>query len=65
MKTREESEKIAGFKTRSEIAEEFNISTKTLYRKIKEAGLKIPSKTLLSPREYRPIYDQFLDRLKP
>lgn len=61
MKQNEKLEKLAGFKTRTEIAEEFNISTKTLYRKLIDAGIKIPNKTLLSPREYKPIYEQFVD----
>ena len=52
--------KSDAFKTRSEIAEELNISTKTLYRKIKKKGLQIPGNTYLTKKEYNSIY-QALD----
>jgi len=44
------------FKTREEIAQELNISYKTLYRIIKRSGLDIPPNRLLSPAECHRIY---------
>lgn len=45
------------FKTRQEIANELNISYKTLSRIIKQSNLDIPSRRLLAPADYQQIYD--------
>ena len=45
-------------KTRYQIADEYGICTKTLYRWIKEKKLNI-SKGLLTPKEQKIIYETF------
>lgn len=47
-----------GYKSRKEIANEYNVSRKTLYRWIKEKGLNL-SKGLLSEEEQQLIYQSF------
>ena len=43
-------------KTRKELAAEYGISVKTLNKRIKEAGLEIPSYRLLFPEMLKQVY---------
>ncbi len=43
-------------KTRKELAAEYGISVKTLNKRIKEAGLEIPTHKLLFPNKLKLIY---------
>jgi len=52
-------DELIGFKTRSEIALELNISQKTLYRKLRDLNITLPYKRHLSPDEYEVIYKKF------
>ncbi len=49
-------------KTRQQIAVELNISYATLYRRLKNAQIEVPSHRLLSPAEYEPIFALFTDK---
>ena len=44
-------------KTRTDIAEELNISQKKLYRLIKKHKIRVPRDHYLSPKHYLPIYE--------
>jgi hypothetical protein len=46
------------FKTRAMIADEYGIHRKTLERKIKQAGLELPSGNI-SPKSQQVIYEYF------
>jgi hypothetical protein len=46
----------AAFKTRPQLADEFAISTKTLYRRLREKGVKLPRKEYLSQEDCQPVY---------
>lgn len=50
--------KFSGAKTRQQIAEEYEISYPTFWRKIKLVGLKLPG-GLLPPKWQKLIYDSF------
>jgi hypothetical protein len=52
-------------KTRQEIALEYGINRKTLYRKLKAKGILIPGKHLLSLSEQQAIYQAFGDPPAP
>ncbi len=52
------------FKTRQEIANELNISYKTLIRMLKRSKINIPKNRLLAPSEYAIIYKQILPQEK-
>lgn len=58
MKKVDEKIKPQGYKSRKEIANEYNICRKTLYRWIKEKELRL-SKGLLSIEEQELIYQTF------
>lgn len=49
------------FKTKQQIAEDLNISYITLYRRLKSMDIKVPNNRMLSPAEYEPIYQYFLN----
>lgn len=51
--------KKSGFVTRAEIANELNISTKTLSRKLKKLKIDIPPRQLISPITYERIRSAF------
>jgi transcriptional antiterminator len=44
------------FKTRQQVANEYGISRKTLYRKLKKYGITLASQGLLSPEQQQMIY---------
>lgn len=44
------------FKTRQQIADEYGISRKTLYRKLKRYGVLLPTQGLLTPEQQQTIY---------
>ena len=44
------------FKTRQQIADEYGINRKTLYRKLKKYGIALPSQGLLTPEQQQAIY---------
>ncbi|GAB5525518.1 MAG: hypothetical protein Roseis2KO_33900 [Roseivirga sp.] len=48
------------FKTREELAQELNISYKTLYRLLKRSDIDIPKNKLLSPAHCYEIYQLVL-----
>jgi hypothetical protein len=50
--------KFSGVKTRMQIADEYEISYSTFWRKVKSNCLKLPG-GLLSPRWQKIIYDAF------
>jgi hypothetical protein len=45
-----------GAKTRTEIASEYGMSTRTLMRRLEKAGITLPSGNIL-PRDQKRIYD--------
>lgn len=57
MKT-QDSEVIPGAKTREQLAQEYNISRRTLYNWLKQAGICRKGK-LLTPKELGRIYQKF------
>lgn len=48
------------YKSRQEIADELNISVRTLYRKIKSFNLDVPDRELLSPDHQINIYKHLI-----
>ena len=53
-----------GFKTRQQIANDLNISYKTLVRILKRSKIIIPKHRLLAPSEYAIIYKEVLPKPK-
>lgn len=47
------------FKTRSQLAQEYGVSRRTLYNMLKKAGLEIPGNQLLPPTKVEEIYNKF------
>ena len=45
-------------KTRKELANEFGVDRKTLYRWLKKAGIVLSGNSMISPRELEQIYAQ-------
>ena len=43
-------------KTRTELAREFGIDRKTLYRWLKKAGIELSGNSMITPRELELIY---------
>ncbi|MEM6319341.1 MAG: helix-turn-helix domain-containing protein [Bacteroidota bacterium] len=45
-------------KTRQEVANEFGVNRKTLYRWLKKAGIQLSGNSMISPRELKLIYKE-------
>jgi predicted site-specific integrase-resolvase len=52
-----------GFKTKQQVADEFSISYSTLYRYLKKGEIKVSKNKLLSPLEYKIIYEYLANLL--
>lgn len=57
MNSTKKTQENSKFKTREEIAEEYGIHRRTLYRRLKEGGLNFSGK-LLSVNDQKEIYDR-------